>query len=91
MSKVEHGYIEDIDEEPLWAVDEEDLSMVDEPILGELHSFFPSENVTVVEEDYLKFNDFGAKYNIEEKLNEITDPKIFIYLSTTGQNIQFNL
>ena len=91
MSKVEHGYIEDIDEEPLWAVDEEDLSMVDEPILGELHSFFPSENVTVVEEDYLKFNDFGAKYNIEEKLNEITDPKIFVYLSTTGQNIQFNL
>ena len=91
MSRVEHGYIEDIEDEPLWAIDEEDLSIVDEPILAELHPFTPIENVTVIESDYLQFNNLGAKYDLEEKLNEVTDPKIFVYLSTTGQDIQFNL
>lgn len=91
MSRVEHGYIEDIEDEPLWAVDEEDLSTVDEPVLAELHPFIPTENVTVIASDYLQFNNSGAGYNLEEKLNEVTDPKIFVYLSTTGQNVQFNL
>jgi hypothetical protein len=34
MSRVEHGYSDYDEEEPLWAVDEEELSLVKEVILG---------------------------------------------------------
>jgi hypothetical protein len=42
MSRVEYGYSEDIEEEPLWAVDENELSLVKEVLLGRFHSFVPS-------------------------------------------------
>jgi hypothetical protein len=63
MSRVEYGYSEDIEGEPLWAVDEDELSLLQEVILGTFHSFTPAANVDVSTEDALTFNSSGAAWN----------------------------
>ena len=79
---------EGIEDEPLWAVEEEDLSLIKEVLLGQFHEFVPSENVTVYEENSLFVNESGASYFFTE---QVEDPKIFIYLTTSKPNVTINL
>lgn len=91
MSRVEHGYSDYDEEEPLWAVDEEELSLVKEVILGQFHTFDPSSNVDASEEGVLKFNQDGASWFDDGDIAEVSDPKLFIYITSNRQNIQVKL
>lgn len=91
MSSVEQGYISDIEGEPLWAVDEEELSLIEQVILGRFHPFIPSDNVDASIEDILTFNESGASWENVSKIQEVNDPKLFIYITSTGKDIQFSL
>lgn len=91
MSRVEHGYNDYNEDEPLWAVDEEELSFIEEALLGQFHTFEPSQNVDASEEGVLKFNQIGASWSDVEDISKVTDPKLFIYITSTGKNIQAEL
>ena len=91
MSRVEYGYSEDIEGEPLWAVDEEELSLIEEVILGRFHSFTPAANVDISSEDVLGFNSDGAEWTASSDVTSVTDPKIFIYITSTGKDIKLTL
>ena len=52
MSRVVKG-ISDPDEEPLWAIEEEDLSLINELIIGEGNGLEPSSAVNIGTEGIL--------------------------------------
>ena len=91
MSRVEYGYSEDIEEEPLWAIDESELSLIKEVLLGRFHSFIPSSQVDASLEGLLTFSSDGAIWSDDGSISEIDDPKLFIYITSTGKNIQIKL
>ena len=91
MSRVEHGYSDYNEEEPLWAVDEDELSLVKEILLGQFHTFEPTENVDGSEEGILTFNQEGASWYDTGDISKVEDPKLFIYITSTGKNIQTKL
>jgi hypothetical protein len=79
--------------EPLWAVEESDLSPIDDVILdiSDLHTLIPTENV-IVSPGALEINSSGATWNDDRNgfLN-IKDPKLFIFMTTSGMNFKVKL
>lgn len=92
MSRVQSEYDEEEANEPLWAVDEEELSLIEEVILGTFHSFQPINNVYGDDfNDTLTFNTSGASWTATQEVIKTTDPKIFIYLTSTGKDVLLTL
>lgn len=91
MSRIEHGYQDYEEDEPLWAIDEDELSLIKEVILGQFHTFDPSVNVDASEEGVLTFNSTGATWYDTGDISEVNDPKILIYLTTNGNKVQAKL
>jgi hypothetical protein len=91
MSRIEHGYQDYEEDEPLWAIDEDELSLIKEVILGQFHTFDPSANVDASEEGVLSFNSTGATWYDTGDISNVDDPKILIYLTTNGNKVQAKL
>ena len=93
MSAVMNEWNETEEVEPLWAVEESDLSPIDDVILdiSDFHSLVPKENV-VVSPGALYINSSGAKWSDENNgfLN-VKDPKLFLFMTTSGMNFKINL
>ena len=99
MSRVEGEYEGDVDEEPLWAIEEDGLSQLGNDITigpGYENEFAPAENVTVrVDEgdsydSFLTFNG-SAKWTAGTDVTSADDSKIFIYLTTNGLGVNVGL
>lgn len=94
MSAKVHDYdLQDIgSEEPLWAVDETTLSEILSVDLSTSNLFEHNENIEVnIENNTLTFNELATWTDSLNLLNNITDPKVYIYLTTNGLDITFNL
>lgn len=82
-----------IEEEPLWATDEEDLSSIEGAylLLSNQHSLTPKENVSVG--NHLLTVSGTATWNDDEDLGykTILDPKLYLFMTTDSLNIQINL
>ena len=78
------------EEEPLWATTEEDLSEIIElnTSLENDHTFRPSENVEVMSNG-LKVRG-NATWSGFDAFMVTEDSKLYIYLTTSGQEIQYN-
>ena len=80
------------EEEPLWAIDEEELSAVSEfdcP-LSDKHTLTPTTSVKVGT-DLLKVLTRATWQDEQSRIAELTDAKLFVYLTTTSMDIQFKL
>ena len=79
--------------EPLWAVEESDLSPIDDVILdiSNLHTLIPTENV-IVSPGALEINSSGATwFDDKDGFLKITDPKLFIFMTTSGMTFKIHL
>ena len=90
MSEQLNG-MSDPDEEPLWAVEEEDLSQLYSLIIGEGAELTPYENVNVSTEGILGLTGTVTWTDSEELLKQCEDPKLFAYITTSNLNVQLNL
>lgn len=86
MSKQIVG-IQNPDEEPLWCIEPEDLSLVYSLVIGEGHELNPIENVNIETEGILTIT---GETVWEEEIN-VTDPKLFLYITSSNTNIKINL
>lgn len=91
MSREQADYDNIIEKEPLWAVDENDLSLIEECMINDFHTFVPKDNVTVLDGGALTFNSEGASWYPDEVINEVEDSKLFAYITSSGKNIQCKL
>lgn len=87
MSQQVEG-IRDPDEEPLWAIEEEDLSSVYSMVIGLGNDLTPESEVDASVDGILKL---GNNVIWEYKEDDVSDPKLFLYLSTTGLDIDISL
>lgn len=92
LGNVVTEYENDEENEPLWAVDENDLSEIREfdfPLDNSL--LIPSQNAKTFT-DYLEISDYAkfSNNNSITVLSEIEDPKIFLYFTTANLNIIIN-
>lgn len=76
------------DEEPLWCIEEDDLSLIYSMNIGLGHDLTPTNEVSIDTEGILKI-DNSATWKC--KYTDIEDPKLFLYLTTTSLNIKINL
>lgn len=86
MSTVTKG-ITDPDEEPLWCIEEDDLSQIYSMEINQNHDLLPIQNVNVSTEGILNISSATWTYD----KGDIDDPKLFLYLTTTGLNINIQL
>ena len=94
MGRVVGGY-EIPEQEPLWDVDEADLSLVAgvEVSMTDNNSLTPAENVRIGDNgNYLVVNGTASWINPEEGgFNEVGDPKIFLFLTTSDLNVRLKI
>ena len=93
MSSVMSDWNSTQEVEPLWAVEESDLSPIDNVILdiSNLHTLVPTENV-IVSPGALEINSSGATwYDDKNGFLKIEDPKLFLFMTTSGMNFKINL
>lgn len=93
MSAVMSGYNQDDEVEPLWAVEESDLSEIEDAFLdiGDNHTLEPKANV-ISSEGILKINAEGASWEDREGgILQVGDPKIFLFLTTSSMNFKVHL
>lgn len=92
LSTITEGYKEDLEDEPLWAIEESDLSEIDESgtLLDNNHHFSPAEVVDISKQGILTLTD-TATWNVTNLYSENLDTKQFIYLTTSNLNIQIQL
>ena len=78
-----------LDNEPLWATEESDLSPVDGAgtELGNEHLLEPSENVEVIGEEALRITGNGVWNDPLDVLASVEDPKLYFYFTVTKPNI----
>lgn len=76
------------DKEPLWCIEEDDLSLIYSMNIGLGHDLTPTNEVSIDTEGILKI-DNSATWKC--KYTDIEDPKLFLYLTTTSLNIKINL
>ena len=86
MSTVTKG-ITNPDEEPLWCIEEEDLSEIYSMEINQNHDLLPIQNVDVSTEGVLKIDSATWTYD----KGDIDDPKLFLYLTTTDTDINIQL
>lgn len=94
MSAVMNDWDDTQEIEPLWAVEEKDLSPIEDATLdiNDLHTLTPKENV-IVSPDTLEIEG-TAKWKDSENDNgflNATDPKLFLYMTTSEMNFKINL
>lgn len=90
MSRVVKG-ISDPDEEPLWAIEEEDLSLVNELIIGEGNGLEPSSAVNIGTEGLLQITGEAVWTDSENIIKDNSDPKLFCYITTSAPTIKLEL
>lgn len=86
MSTVVKG-ISDPDDEPLWCIEEEDLSQIYSMEINQNHDLVPTKNVNVSKEGILAISNATWTYD----KGDIEDPKLFLYLTTTDLDINIQL
>lgn len=86
MSRVVNG-ISDPDEEPLWCIEEEDLSLINQLIIGGGHGLEPDTNVNIGTEGLLQITGAATWTDLENVVKDATDPKLFCYITTTKPTI----
>ena len=82
------------EQEPLWDVDEADLSLVEgaDVNLQDNNSLTPSENVSIGDKGYLIVNGSASWVNPEEGgFSIVEDPKLYIFLTTSDLKIKLKL
>lgn len=87
MSSVVDG-IKDPDDEPLWAIEPEDLSLV--ASIGEEIQLQPSLNVNTSTYGIYKISK-TASWQDDGKIKDIEDGKLFAYTTTTNLNVKYTL
>lgn len=90
MSRMVQG-ISDPDDEPLWAVEEEDLSLVESLVIGLGHGIEPEKVVDVSTEGILKITGTGTWANYNNSIKDVEDPKLFCFITTDKPTIQLQL
>lgn len=90
MSSVVSG-IQDPDDEPLWCVEEEDLSLVQSLVIGEGHGLIPEENVNIGTEGILQITGDAQWEDTDLTIKGVTDPKLFTYITSSNLKIQLQL
>lgn len=88
MSETVEGY-ELPDEEPLWSIEEEDLSEIFSMELNSNHTLSPLENVDASIDGILSITN-SALWQ-DESMQDVTDPKMLMYLTTSSLNIDIGL
>ena len=76
------------DEEPLWCIEEDDLSLIYSMNIGLGHDLTPVDEVNIDTEGILKI---ATSATWKCKDTDIEDPKLFLYLTTTSLDIVINL
>lgn len=82
MSREVDG-ITDPDQEPLWCIEEEDLSLTYSLTIGDGNDLIPTENVNTGTEGLLKITGTAVWEDSQLLIKDQTDPKIFLYITTT--------
>lgn len=98
MTVVEDDLKDAIEEEPLWAVEEDGLSELAELDMSNSKSLSvldsDSEITVVTDSDtfatYLRITG-SARYTAKEVITRATDSKLFLYLTTSGLKVKINL
>jgi hypothetical protein len=97
MSTVEADLANSVEEEPLWAIEEDGLSKIEnfEFSLGDDYPLVPKENVTVIidsdtKDSYLKIAG-SATWTATSETMAATDNKMFLFLITNGLGVKANL
>ena len=97
MSRVAADYEEDIDEEPLWAIEEDGLSQIGDDItIGSGHTLYPAENVQVIVDEGDSYDSFlkisgTASWGAPSPITSCSDSKLFFYFTTSGMGVAMNL
>ena len=85
MSEAVNG-ITDPDDEPLWAIEEEDLSQIYSLTIGEGAELEPSTNVNIGTEGIIKITGDATWTDLDGTIKDAEDPKLFLYLCTSNLN-----
>lgn len=108
MSRIEGDYDDiDVEEEPLWAIDEDGLSQLGDDITlgpGGEADFDPSDNVTATVDEGDSYDSFltftnSALWTVKDsagtgkssQIYNCTDNKIFLYFTANATKIKLNL
>ena len=90
LSRKIHG-MQYPDEEPLWAIEESDLSLISDLVIGGGHGLEPSSAVDISKEGILKITGSAYWTDLEGIIKNNTDIKLFCYLTTTKPTISLEL
>lgn len=82
--------IKDPDDEPLWAVDEEDLSLITQLTIGNGCELTPVSNLNFEKEGVVKITG-DATWNDDVKIKDVEDPKVFMYFTVTNPDVNIHL
>nr|UVX89340.1 MAG: hypothetical protein [Bacteriophage sp.] len=80
----------DPDDEPLWAVDEEDLSLITSLTIGNGCELTPVSNLNFEKEGVVKITG-DATWNDDGKIKDVEDPKVFMYFTVTNPDVNIHL
>lgn len=89
ISSISDG-IKDPDDEPLWAVDEEDLSLITQLTIGNGCELTPVSNLNFEKEGVVKITG-DATWNDDGKIKDVEDPKVFMYFTVTNPDVNIHL
>ena len=95
MSVVEEDLADAVENEPLWAIEEDGLSLLQDFIVGDGHTLVPADNVTIIQDaetynSYLKITG-EAKWLPNSELRDCTDSKLFVYATVNRPDVKVNL
>ena len=92
MGRVVGSYNDIPEQEPLWDVDEADLSLANVEVdITNNNSLTPASNVTIGD-GYLKVTGAASWVNPEfGGFEEISDPKLYIFMTTSSLNVRLAL
>lgn len=82
--------LENPDEEPLWAVEEEDLSLINSVTIGLGSGLEPDQNIDVSTEGILSLTG-NVTWTDDDTISVVEDPKLFAYISSSTLDITVNL
>lgn len=96
MSRVQGSYAGDVEEEPLWAIEEDGLSL-QEDLIENISDFRPPQNIEYTTEERLPYfvNNAGVYTTWQDEtlglINDVDDSKLFLYITTTSPEIRILL
>lgn len=90
LSRKIHG-MQYPDEEPLWAIEESDLSLISDLVIGGGHGLEPGSAVDISKEGILKVAGSAYWTDLEGIIKNNTDIKLFCYLTATKPTISLEL